>query len=128
MLAFRAAHPALRPATFYTSSQLQWLTPAGTTPDAAYWNNAANHALAWKLDGAALGDPAAALYVAYNGWSGDVTFTLPAPPAGTTWHRVTDTSTWAEGPDQVRLPGTEEPLDGTPYLLRERAVLVLTAK
>jgi isoamylase len=128
MLAFRAAHPALRPAGFYTSSQLQWLTPAGTTPDATYWNSASNHALAWRLDGTALGDPAKALYVAYNGWSGDVTFTLPTPPAGTTWHRVTDTSTWAEGPDQVRQPGTEDPLDGTPYVLRERAVLVLIAK
>jgi glycogen operon protein len=128
LIAFRAAHPALRPANFYTSAQLQWFTPAGVAPDSAYWTNANNHALAWRLDGAAFGDPAAAVYVAYNGWSGDVTFTLPAPPAGRQWFRVTDTSTWAEGPDQVRQPGAEDPLDGTPYLLHGRAVLLLVAK
>ncbi|MGB3440512.1 MAG: isoamylase [Actinophytocola sp.] len=128
MLAFRAAHPALRPANFPTAAQLQWFTPSGTTPDAAYWNDPGNHALAWRLDGAAAGDPAAAIYVAYNGWSGEVTFTLPSPPSGTTWHRVTDTSTWAEGPDQVRQPGAEDPLDGTPYGLGGRAVLVLAAR
>jgi len=136
MLAFRAAHPALRPANYYTSAdtngngigQQQWLTPAGTVPDATYWNDASNHAIAWRLDGTELGDPAAAVYVAYNGWSGDVTFTLPTPPAGTGWHRVTDTSTWAEGADQVRPPGAEDPIGGAPYVLGNRAVLVLIAK
>ena len=128
LIAFRAAHPALRPANFYTAAQLQWFTPAGIAPDSAYWSNANNHALAWRLDGAAFGDPAAAIYVAYNGWSGDVTFTLPAPPAGRQWFRVTDTSTWAEGPDQVRPPGAEDPLGGTPYLLHGRALLLLVAR
>jgi glycogen operon protein len=126
--AFRAAHPALRPASFYAASQLQWYTPAGAAPDAAYWNNPDNHALAWRLDGPALGDPAPALYVAYNGWSGDVTFTLPAPPAGRQWYRVTDTSAWAEGPDQVRPPGAEDALGGSTYVLGGRAVLLLIAK
>jgi glycogen operon protein len=118
----------LRPANFYTAAQLQWFTPAGVAPDSAYWTNASNHALAWRLDGAAFGDPAAAVYVAYNGWSGDVTFTLPAPPASRQWFRVTDTSTWAEGPDQVRPPGAEDPLGGTPYLLHGRALLLLVAR
>jgi glycogen operon protein len=128
LTAFRHAHPALRPAAFYTPGQLQWFTPAGTAPDAAYWSDPGNHALAWRLDGTALGDPAPALYVAYNGWSGDVTFTLPAPPAGRQWHRVTDTSAWAEGPDQVRPPGAEDPLGGTTYVLGGRSVLLLVAK
>jgi isoamylase len=128
LAAFRAAHPALRPASFYAASQLQWYTPAGTAPDTAYWNDPDNHALAWRLDGTALGDPAAALYVAYNGWSGDVTFTLPAPPAGRHWYRVTDTSAWAEGPDQVRAPGAEDALGGSTYVLGGRAVLLLIAK
>ncbi|HEV8559907.1 MAG TPA: isoamylase [Actinophytocola sp.] len=128
LIAFRAAHPALRPANFYTAAQLQWFTPAGVAPDSAYWTNPNNHALAWRLDGTAFGDPAAAVYVAYNGWSGDVTFTLPAPPAGRQWFRVTDTSTWAEGPDQVRPPGAEDPLGGIPYLLHGRALLLLVAR
>ena len=128
LIAVRAAHPALRPANFYTAAQLQWFTPAGTAPDNAYWSNPDNHALAWRLDGTALGDPSPALYVAYNGWSGDVTFTLPPPPAGRTWHRVTDTSSWAEGPEQVRAPGAEDALGGSTYVLGGRAVLLLIAK
>jgi glycogen operon protein len=136
MLAFRAAHPALRPANYYTSAdtngngigQLQWLTPAGAVPDATYWNDQNNHALAWRLDGTEFGDPAASVYVAYNGWSGDVPFTLPTPPAGTSWRRVTDTSTWAEGADQVRPPGAEDAVGGAPYVLGSRAVLVLIAR
>jgi glycogen operon protein len=57
-----------------------------------------------------------------------VTFTLPAPPAGRQWHRVTDTSPWAEGPDQVRPPGAEDPIGGSTYLLGGRALLLLVAK
>ncbi|GID91041.1 alpha-amylase family glycosyl hydrolase [Amorphoplanes digitatis] len=138
LLAFRKAHPALRPANFYTASdtngnglgQLVWFTPAGTTPDAAYWADANNHALAWRIDGSEFGDSAPGIYVAYNGWSGDVTFTLPAPPSGKQWYRVTDTSTWAEGPDQVAAPGGETLIGGasTAYALRARGLLLLIAK
>ncbi|GAA0446160.1 glycogen operon protein GlgX homolog [Actinoplanes capillaceus] len=138
LLAFRKAHPALRPVNFYTATdtngnglgQLNWFTPAGTTPDAAYWGNANNHALAWRIDGSEFGDSAPGIYVAYNDWSGDVDFTLPAPPAGKQWYRVTDTSTWAEGPNQVAGPGAEALIGGasTTYALRARAVLLLVAR
>ncbi|MBO4209846.1 glycogen debranching protein, partial [Micromonospora echinofusca] len=138
LAAFRRAHPALRPVDFYRDTdgngnglpQLSWHTPAGTAPDAGYWGNAGNHALAWRIDGTEFGDPAAALYVGYNGWSGDVNFVLPAPPAGKQWYRVTDTSNWAEGANQVAAPGTEAPIggQGTGYLLRPRAVLLLVAR
>ncbi|NUT33424.1 MAG: glycogen-debranching protein [Hamadaea sp.] len=138
MIAFRKAHAALRPAAFYSAAdgngnglgQLDWFTPAGTAPDGAYWGNGNNHALAWRYDGTELGDSAAAIYVGYNGWSGDVTFTLPAPPAGKSWYRVTDTSGWAEGANQVAVPGQEAAIggQGTAYVLRGRAVLVLIAK
>ncbi|GAB1639935.1 alpha-amylase family glycosyl hydrolase [Krasilnikovia sp. MM14-A1259] len=138
MIAFRKAHAALRPLTFYSAAdgngnglgQLDWFTPGATAPDAAYWSNGDNHALAWRYDGTELGDTAAALYVGYNGWSGDVTFTLPAPPAGQSWYRVTDTSTWAEGAGQVADPGAETAVgaQGATYLLHGRAVLLLIAK
>ncbi len=138
LAAFRAAHPALRPANFYSAgdgngnglAQLAWFTPAGTSPDGAYWGNANNHALGWRIDGTEFGDPAAAVYVGYNGWSGDVNFVLPSPGAGRNWYRVTDTSNWAEGPDQVAQPGAEAYLGGagTTYLLHGRAVLVLVAR
>ncbi|MFE7171664.1 alpha-amylase family glycosyl hydrolase [Streptomyces sp. NPDC057616] len=138
LIAFRKAHPALRPAAFYTASdtnangmgQLQWFTPAGTTPETTYWSDPNNHALAWRIDGTEFADPAAALYVGYNGWSGDVDFTLPSPGAGKNWYRVTDTSTWAEGPDQVAAPGSESLLGGagTVYTLHARATLLLIAR
>jgi isoamylase len=138
LVAFRKAHPALRPSSFYASTdtngnvmeQLRWFTPAGTVPDGAYWNSASNHAIAYRIDGTEFGDPASAIYVAYNGWSGDVTFTLPWPGAGRSWYRVTDTSTWAEGPNQVASPGSEAFIGGewTGYTLRARGVLVLVAK
>jgi isoamylase len=138
LAAFRRAHPALRPTNFYSAAdnngnglgQLDWFTPAGVAPDSAYWSNLGNHALAWRLDGTELGDPAPASYVAYNGWSGDVTFTLPSAGPGRSWYRVTDTSTWAEGANQVASPGTEALIGGagTSYKLGGRAILVLIAK
>ena len=105
MIAFRKAHAALRPLSFYSSAQLAWWTPAGTTPDATYFNNGINHAIAYQFSGSALGDSYSSIYVAYNAWSGNVNFTLPSLSTGTNWYRVTDTCTWAEGPNQVRTPG-----------------------
>lgn len=58
---------------------MSWYTPGGSAPDAAYWDNPSNHALAWRIDGTELGDSSSAVYVGYNGWSGDVDFTLPSP-------------------------------------------------
>lgn len=138
LLAFRKAHPALRPQTWYSGSdtngngmaQLQWLTPSGAPADTGYWGDSNNHAIAWQLDGSAFNDPAAAIYIAYNGWSGDVNFTLPSPGSGKSWYRVTDTCNWAEGPDTVAEPGAEVRIGdaGAGYGLCGRAVLLLIAK
>ncbi len=139
LMAFRKRHPALRPARFYAGhdtngdvmEQLRWFTPDGVPPSAAYWQNPDNHALAWRIDGAEFGDPAPAIYVAYNGWAGPVDFALPWPGrhAGG-WHRVTDTCDWAEGPDQVRRDGEEDYVGGewSRYRLCGRGLLVLIAK
>jgi glycogen operon protein len=138
MIAFRAAHPALRPLDFYSPhdensnvmEQHRWFTPAGQVPDAAYFNDPDNHAIAFRLDGTELGDPAGAIYVAYNGWSSDVDFHLPWPGNGRRWHRVTDTCPWAEGPSQVAVPGHEEFIgdEWTLYRLCGRGVLVAIAR
>jgi glycogen operon protein len=110
--------------------QLRWFKPDGQVPDAAYWNSTSNHAIAYRLDGTEFGDTASAIYVAYNGWSGSVNFTLPWPGAGKNWYRVTDTSNWAEGAGQVATPGSEAFLGGewTNYSLGPRSILVLIAK
>jgi glycogen operon protein len=130
LIAFRKAHAALRPLGFYTNAQLVWWTPAGTAPDATYFTSGANHAIAYQFNGSALNDSYSSLYVAYNGWSGDVNFTLPSPGNDTNWYRVTDTCGWAEGPGQVRPPGAEDLLGGQGYgySLCGRGLLLLIAR
>jgi isoamylase len=138
MIAFRRAHPALRPPTWYSGAdtngngmvQLQWYTPAGAVADATYFNDPNNHALAWEIDGTEFADPASAIYVAYNGWSGNVNFTLPGPGPGKSWYRVTDTCDWADGPNTVALPGSETPVSSQAnnYNLCGQALLLLIAK
>ena len=124
MIAFRKAHAALRPVNFYSSAQLSWWTPAGSTPDATYYNSGDNHSIAWQLTGSP------SIYAAYNGWSGNVGFMLPPPgPSATNWYRVTDTC-GAEGANQVRAPGAEDLIGGSGYVynLCGRGLLLLIAK
>ena len=138
MIQFRKNHPALRPADFYKSydtngnvmEQLRWFKPNGTVVDSAYFNDANNHAIAYRIDSSEFGESTAAIYVAYNGWSGNVNFTLPWPGQGKNWYRVTDTSNWNEGANTVKAAGSEDFIGGeyTNYGLNGRAVLVLIAR
>ncbi|HEY0095353.1 MAG TPA: glycogen-debranching protein, partial [Archangium sp.] len=138
LIAFRKAHPALRPANFFSGvdnngnvmEQMRWFQPSGAVADSAYMTNAGNHSLAYRIDGTEFGDTASALYVAYNGWSGAVNFNLPWPGTGKSWYRVTDTCNWAEGPSQVAAPGAEALLGGENYLygLCGRGLLMLIAR
>ncbi|WP_257385634.1 isoamylase [Tahibacter caeni] len=138
LIAFRKAHPALRPANFYSGvdnngnvmEQLRWFKTDGSQADAAYFNDPNNHAIAWRIDGSEFGDTASAIYIAYNGWSGSVNFVLPWPGSGKSWYRVTDTATWNEGASTVAVPGAEAFIGGewTSYGLEARSLLVLIAK
>ncbi len=122
LIAFRRMHSALRPQKFYAVDQLLWLKPDGTAADQSYWDDTNNHAIAWRVDGA--------IYIAYNGGVGEVTFRLPSPGTGKSWFRVMDTSDWNEGLNSVRAPGSEVFIGGqaTGYNLKTRAVLLLIAK
>jgi isoamylase len=111
VIAFRLAHPALRPVTWYTSSQVVWYDPSGAVATSSYWNNTNDYAIAYAVNGSSLGDPNS-IYIAYNGWSGSVQFTLPAPPTGTNWYRVTDTCNWNDGPNTFLTPGNEAQIGG----------------
>ncbi|MBN1205571.1 MAG: glycogen-debranching protein [Myxococcaceae bacterium] len=138
LIAFRKAHKALRPENFYSAvdtngnvmEQHRWFKPDGAVPDSAYFNSGSNHALAFRVDGTEFGDSASAIYVAYNGWSGNVDFKLPWPGNGKSWYRVTDTCNWAEGANQVASPGSEAFLGGENYVygLCGRGLLLLFAK
>jgi len=115
-IAFRKAHPSLRPATWYTPAQVVWYysNAAQVSNDPTrnnYWNGNNNY-LAYMING---GDFDTTLYVIYNGasaYSGNLPsnetpFTLPPAPPGKNWYRVTDTCEWNEGPDTWAQPGNE---------------------
>jgi len=99
LFAFRAAHAALRPRRFWQVfgdadgdgvTEIRWFRDDGRFVDDGYLDTEGPHFLAWQLDGDELGDEAASLFFAYNGWSNTVTATLPD---GYAWRRVFDTST-----------------------------------
>lgn len=116
-IAFRKAHPALRPASWYTPAQVVWYysnaAPVLDDPSRNnYWNGRNNY-LAFMINGDDFGD--STLYVIYNGasvYTGDrpsneTQFTLPPAPQGKNWYRVTDTCEWNDGPDSWAAPGNE---------------------
>lgn len=129
IIAFRKAHPSLRPVTWYTSSQVVWYEPSGAVADSSYWNNTSNYAIAYTVNGSSFGD-ANSMYIAYNGWSGSVNFTLPAPPTGTNWYRVTDTCNWNDGANTFVTPGNEALIGGagTNYSQCGQSLLLLISK
>jgi isoamylase len=128
-IAFRKAHPALRPVTWYTSSQVQWWEPSGAAITSSYWDNTSNYSLAYTVNGSSFGD-ANSMYIAYNGWSGSVSFTLPAPPTGTNWYRVTDTCDWNDGANTWVTAGSETLIGpaGTAYNQCGQSLLLLISK
>jgi isoamylase len=135
LMAFRDAHPALRPAEFFTGTDsngnglkdITWLRNDAVEADAGYLNNPDNHFLAYRIDctGSAARDRVASIYVAYNGWSDRVTATLPANLPGKRWYRVADTAGWMETRDNFNAPDQEELLAGASYTLAGRSVLLL---
>ena len=132
LILFRAAHPALRPADFFTGEvgpsglkDITWLTDTGAEASGAYMDDPNLHFLAYRIDGAPSGDGAASIYVAYNGWSGEVVGTLPAPRPGMSWFRAGDTAAWMESRGNFTDPGQEDALDGPTYTLAGRSLLLL---
>jgi isoamylase len=128
-IAFRLAHPALRPENWYTSSQVEWWEPSGVQATTSYWDNTSNYAIAYTINGSSFGD-SNSIYIAYNGWSGQVTFTLPPPPTGTNWYRVTDTCNWNDGANTWVTPGNETLIGGSGATYNQcgQSLLVLISK
>lgn len=136
LLAFRSAHPALRPADFFKGQDrngnglkdITWLTDSGNEPASWYWGDPNMHFIAWRLDGTEVGDSFTSIYVGYNGWSGAVNVTLPGNAAGKRWYRVSDTAPWMEPQDNFRSPGQEELMTGRTYTMHGRTLLLLVEK
>jgi glycogen operon protein len=130
-LAFRSEHPVLRPAHYRSGSDHNgngladetWFTASGAQADSNYLNNSANRFLGLMLDGTEAGDPAVAIYVAYNEDTQTVSMTLPTPRSGTAWYRAADTS---GAPDVTNFagPGSEAVWPQSSYSLSARSVAV----
>ncbi len=131
LLAFRAAHPALRPAAFFDGldhdgnglPDVAFLDTTGAAASASYMADTNNHFLAFRLDGTEASDPARSIYVAYNGWSGDLPATLPAAGASTAWYVSGDSASGA-----FAAPGAETALGGTSVTVKARSVAVLVER
>ena len=136
LFTFRNAHAALRPAMFFTGTDhngnglidIRWLRNDGHTVDAAYFQDPNQHFLAFRIDGSEFGDSVQSIYVAYNGWSGPVSVTLPDNIAGKRWYRVSDTAAWMENQDNFNAPGAEELLNNASYGMHARSLLLLVEK
>ena len=128
LLMFRAGHVALRPAHFFDGADhngnglpdIGWLDDTGGSASAAYLDDAANHFLAWRIDGSEAGDSARSLLLAWNGWTAPVSMPVPPAKAGLAWYLVGDS---AEG--SFAAPGKESLSTASTMTVAARAVRVL---
>jgi isoamylase len=110
-LAFRAAHPALRPTTW---TQPTWLDDAGNVASGAYLGDASRAVLGWRT-----GD----VYVAYNRGATKLTITLPPG----TWARAANTAAFMEPQSNFVAPGDEQLVQAT-YDLDGHALAIFVAR
>jgi isoamylase len=130
VFAFRAAHTALRPATFWDGmdhngnglADIAFLDGTGAVASATYLATATNHFLAWRIDGteASPADTARSIYVAWNGWTAAITPTLPATASTTAWYVVGDSASGTFAP-----PGQETALSAKTLSVTARSVAVV---
>jgi len=128
LLAFRAAHPALRPQTWHDGATITWLRADGSVAAGGYLDDPQQQFLAWRLDGAALGDPDRAVVVAYTGGTTAVAFTLPPHGTDTHWYRVADTGAWLEPEANIAAPGAEYRMNGSRYDLASRSLVIFVER
>ncbi|HLL24392.1 MAG TPA: glycogen-debranching protein, partial [Kofleriaceae bacterium] len=128
MMQFRNAHAAFRPAAWIEPAQISWRDAAGNVASGAYMDDATKPVLAWRIDGAALGDTSPALYIAYNRGTAMVPVTLPPPPAGLAWYRVADTAAWMEPQANIAPPGAEYRMNHARYDLTARSLALFIAR
>jgi glycogen operon protein len=123
LLQFRRSHPVLwSEDSFYAHAT--WLDHDALELDDAYLNSPDLHFLAFRLDATSIPDETIkSLYVAYNGWTGDIATTLPLAAPGASWYRVLDTASEAPNPG-IFEPGREPLHRGGNYPVAPAAVAV----
>jgi glycogen operon protein len=135
IIAFRNAHPALRPAEYFLGKDgngnglkdLTWYRDDGQEADPAYMSDKSRHFIAYRIDAteSRVKDPAHSIYIAYNGWWQPLTVTLPAPSTGHAWYRAGDTAAWMEPQSNFKEIGQEDRLKDRTYEMKGRSVLAL---
>jgi glycogen operon protein len=105
-----------------------WYLASAAEADDEYFTNPGNHFLAYRIDGTEFDDPAASIYVAYNGWIHPVVATLPLNLPDKRWHLVADASAAAEAWGNRYAAGQEVKLDGQHYELAGRSLVLLIEK
>ena len=136
LLHFRLDHPALRPAAFFTGQMqpasgikdLTWLKTDATEIDGAYFANPDNHFIAYQIDGGPAADPAARIYVAYNGWTDGLPVVLPAVAQPLGWFQVMDTAASAQPWGYIHPPGAETKVVGGTFTIAGRSCGVFVAR
>lgn len=135
LIAFRRAHPTLRPADYFNGNDhnanglrdITWYRDDAREPDNEYWNANDRHFLAYRIDGteSSPADSVHSIYVAYNGWRDEVRIKIPAASASRSWYRVGDTATWMEPRGNFNDPGSEEQLHSNDYEMKGRSLILL---
>ena len=115
LLAFRHAHPALRPERWHDDASIRWYGAGGTAMPGDYYDDPAEQFLGWRVG---------EIYVAYNGATATRAATLPALPADRRWWRVADTAAWMEPQANFHAPGAEVRIGGGRYDVAARSLAV----
>ncbi|MFT3692890.1 MAG: alpha-amylase family glycosyl hydrolase [Kofleriaceae bacterium] len=111
LLAFRAAHAALRPTTWIAPT---FFTDTGVVATATYMNDATRSIIMWQQ-----GD----VLVAYNHGAAKATFTFPPG----TWVRAANTASFLEATGNFVAPGDETAVTAT-YDLDAKALAVFITR
>lgn len=120
IIAFRRAHPVLSTEQFYTDDMIQWLGPAGGTPD---WFDRREKAFACVVQEEAK----SRILMMFNAGADSVDFHLPQSPESAKWLLAVDTS--GSAPRDLFAEGEEPMVDSSkPYSLTARSSAILLAR
>lgn len=120
MISLRVAHPALSKESFYTDSEIQWLSSAGGSPN---WSEPTEKALACVIQE----NENSKLLVIFNAHVNIARFQLPLLPKALTWRLAVDT---ARPPRLGFLLGADDlPLDNSkPYSVEARSSVIFLTR
>jgi isoamylase len=135
-IAFRRAHPALRPSAYWAGvdhngnglKDVTWYAPTGGEASSTYFSDPNANFLAWRVDGTEAGDPARSVFVAYNQGTSPVVAMLPGPAAGFHWYQLGDTSAAMVASGYFAAPGTESVWGSGTYTVAPRSVAILVER